>query len=85
MRQDHHHSVNNMGDHIYPIGNQIEQVKSFERFYNQIRKQLGMKHPKENDPELTIGLEVVTGTNVVIGVTGVLVVATGFSVVVSFY
>ena len=38
MRQDHHHSVNNMGDHIYPIGNQIEQVKSFERFYNQIRK-----------------------------------------------
>jgi len=43
-----------------------------------------MKHPKENDPELTIGLEVVTGTNVVIGVTGVLVVATGFSVVVSF-
>ena len=84
MRQDHHHSVNNMGDHIYPIGNQIEQVKSFKSFYNQIRKQLEMKYPKENDPELTIGLEVVTGTNVVIGVTGVSVVAKGFSVVVSF-
>lgn len=38
MRQDHHHSVNNMGDHIYPIGNQIEQVKSFKRFYYQIHK-----------------------------------------------
>ena len=43
-----------------------------------------MKHLKENDPELTIGLEVVTGTNVVIGVTGVSVVSRGFSVAVSF-
>ena len=43
-----------------------------------------MKHLKENDPELIIGLEVVTGTSVVIGVTGFSVVAMGFSVVVSF-
>ena len=33
MRQDHHHSVNNMSDHIYPVSNQIEQVKSFKRFH----------------------------------------------------
>ena len=38
MRQDHHHSVYNMSDHIYPIGNQIEQVKSFKRFYYRIHK-----------------------------------------------
>ena len=43
-----------------------------------------MKHPKENGPELIIGLEVVIGRSVVIEVTGVSVVATGFSVVVSF-
>ena len=33
MRQDHHRSVNNMSDQIYPISNQIEKVKSLKRFH----------------------------------------------------